>query len=263
MRLDKYMCSSGLADSRTRAAELIKAGLVTVNGRRILKPSFEADIFENVKVTGSIHEYVGRGGMKLERAMDYFNISCENKKCVDIGASTGGFTDCLLKRGADEVWAIDSGHGQLAEKLRGDRRVNNLEGFNARNLSVRDIGGAADIAVCDVSFISQTYIHSNVYEILADGGYFITLIKPQFECGRNGVGKNGIVKNDDIRRKAVLNVLNSLILHSLRPLGVIRSPIPGGDGNIEYLTSAVKCCVGEISSELNADELLRSIDKVE
>ena len=234
MRLDLYLASSGLAKSRSYAGELIKKGLVTVDGKVVTKPSFAVD-GENVRVSGEIHPFVGRGGMKLEGALSAFAIDVTDLTVIDVGASTGGFTDCVLKRGASRVIAVDSGHGQLDPSLVNDKRVINMEGFNARDISPETIGEFCDMAVCDLSFISQTYIIDNVYSVLKDGGIFITLIKPQFECGKEALSKGGIVRDKKQHRKAVEKVLGFAEKVGFTAVDIIRSPIEGGDGNEEFL----------------------------
>lgn len=235
MRLDKYLAENGYADSRTRAAQMIEAGLIRVNGTVQKKSSFDVPVGATVEANGELIPYVSRGGLKLKGALDAFKLSPKGMICADIGASTGGFTDCLLQEGAVKVYAIDSGRDQLHEKLRADPRVVSMESFNARNLTLAHLGEAMDLAVTDVSFISQTLLHAPIASILKDGGIFVSLIKPQFEAGRENLGKGGIVKNPQTRREAARRVLASAMSTGLNPIAVIASPITGGDGNIEYL----------------------------
>ncbi|MBO5778391.1 MAG: TlyA family RNA methyltransferase [Clostridia bacterium] len=235
MRLDKYLAENGFADSRTRAAQMIAAGLIQVNGILQKKPSYDLPDDAVVEVVGELLPYVSRGGLKLKGALDTFGISPKGMISADIGASTGGFTDCLLQEGAIKVYAIDSGKDQLHEKLRGDSRVVSMESFNARNLTLTHLGEAVDIAVTDVSFISQTLLHGAIASILKDGGIFLSLIKPQFEVGRENLGKGGIVKNPKARREAARRVMTSAMTVGLAPIAITVSPITGGDGNIEYL----------------------------
>lgn len=235
MRLDKYLAEHALADSRTRAAQMIGAGLIKVNGILQKKPSFDVPEGATVEVTGDLLPYVSRGGLKLKGALDAFGIRPDGMICADIGASTGGFTDCLLQEGAVKVYAIDSGRDQLHEKLRADPRVVSMESFNARGLTPARLGEQVDLAVTDVSFISQTLLHEAIASILKDGGVFVSLIKPQFEAGRENLGKGGIVKNPKVRREAARRVLASAIAAGLAPIAVTASPITGGDGNVEYL----------------------------
>ena len=244
MRIDLYLTKNGYADSRTRAQRLIAAGLVRLDGKTVRRPSEEVD-------EGAVHclevgrdiPYVGRGGCKLEAARDAFALDATGAWALDIGASTGGFTDCLLRRGAVRVYAIDSGSGQLAASLRADDRVVNIEKCNARHLNAAHLDaffaahGGADLIVMDVSFISQTCILPVLPPLLAENGRIVTLIKPQFEVGREGIGKGGIVREDKWRRAAVERVTEGAALVGLSPVELIRSPIEGGDGNVEYL-----CC---------------------
>ena len=242
MRIDVYLTQYGHAPSRARAQQLIEAGKVTVDGTVVSKHSFSLD--ETLPHTVGIGEdipYVGRGGCKLEAALDAFGLDVKGAWALDIGASTGGFTDCLLRRGAARVYAIDSGSGQLAPALAQDARVVNIEKCNARYLTPDLLGaefeahGGADVIVMDVSFISQTYIHPVFLSHLRRGGCVVTLIKPQFEVGREGLGKGGIVREPRFRRAAVDRVLESARVVGLTPVRVIPSPIEGGDGNLEYL----------------------------
>ena len=236
MRLDLYLVEKGLVSSRTEAKGFITASAVKVNGKIITKPAFDVlNESAEIVIDKSSKKYVSRGGLKLEAALDAFKIDVKNKSAIDIGASSGGFTDCLLLHGAESVIAIDSGTAQLVESLKTDPRVISIENYNARYMRREDLPYVPDLAVMDVSFISATYIMPAIKETLAPGSDFICLIKPQFEVGRSGLGKGGIVKNEKIRNDAVKKVIdfaNSLgfVCHS-----VIESPIIGGDGNVEFL----------------------------
>ncbi len=232
MRLDRYIAEMGLAPSRTRAEKLISSCCVTVDGCVVTKPSFDVPADALVEVSDN-ERFVGRGGYKLEGALDAFSVSVEGLNMIDVGASTGGFTDCLLQRGAASVLCVDSGRGQLHEKLLLDPRVRSIEGYNARNIS-SDIG-IFDGAVMDVSFISQTLIIPSLVNVISDGGIFISLIKPQFEAGRAALGKGGIVKDAASRRAAATRVCMCAQEHGLCLMGMTVSPILGGDGNTEYL----------------------------
>ncbi len=236
IRIDVFLAQNGFAKSRESARRSIEAGLVTVDGLAIKKASIKIDesIEHKVVCTDSL-PYVGRGGLKLEAALDSFNVDPQGKVCVDIGASTGGFTDCLLKRGALKVYAIDSGRDQLDKDLRQDPRVVSLEGVNARFINTDIVPQKADIIVMDVSFISQTLIVPRLHQLLAEDGVFVTLIKPQFECGRDAIGKGGIIKQARYRLSAVRRVTACCIENGLYLSDLIRSPIVGGDGNIEFL----------------------------
>ena len=234
MRLDLYLYENGLAKSRTAGKLLIEKGLVLVNGAVAYKASTDID-GETVTVTGEAVEYVSRGGLKLAAALDSFDISVEGAKCLDIGASTGGFTDCLLRHGAGSVLCVDCGHGQLDPRIASDPRVTSLEGFNARDIAPENVGVGFDVVTIDVSFISQTLIHDAVSTVIKTGGTFISLIKPQFEVGRENVSRGGIVKRDELRRFAIDKVCASAAGCGFITAGVIDSPIEGGDGNREFL----------------------------
>ena len=240
MRLDVYLFESGEAESRTEAKNFITAGGVTVNGKVINKPSFDVSGEESIIVDKSSKKYVSRGGLKLEGALFEFDIDVASRDAIDVGASSGGFTDCLLKHGAGRVVAVDSGEGQMVDSLRRDQRVTVVENYNARYMKKEDLPFVPTLAVMDVSFISATYIIGPLAECLPDGADFICLIKPQFEVGKSGLSKGGIVKDEKIRRAAV----DKVTLYA-RSVGfclkkVIDSPIEGGDGNKEYLAHFVK-----------------------
>lgn len=262
MRLDVYLTAHSYAPSRTRAQELISGGYVTVNGKNIRKPSYDMDISceYTIDITGRPHPYVGRGGLKLEAALQTFSVSVTGAVCADIGASTGGFTDCLLRHGASRVFAVDAGVDQLDASLRADARVVNLERTNARNLTPEMFGCLCDVAVADVSFISQTYILPNIHSVLRTGGIYIGLIKPQFECGRQALDRHGIVKDAEMHLAAIRRVLSSASAVGLRCQSVMASPITGGDGNREFLY----CCVrGDTAEPLSfSDAELRKMSKV-
>ena len=236
IRADVFLVNEGYSRSREQAQRSIEAGLVIIDGRTVKKSSEKIDeTLEHSVTCENTVAYVGRGGLKLEAALDGFRISPESTVCFDIGASTGGFTDCLLKRGAVKVYAIDSGRDQLAAELRADPRVTSIEGMNARFLSFEDVGSLADIIVMDVSFISQTLILPRFPVLMNEGGKVVTLIKPQFECGRGALGKGGIVRKPEHRLNAVRRVVEAAKDNGLHLHGLIRSPIEGGDGNVEFL----------------------------
>lgn len=234
MRLDKLIFARGLAPSRSRAAALISEGAVTVDGRPASRPSEDVGDDAAIEIDNEGLHYVGRGAYKLLGALDAFKVDARGAVAADIGASTGGFTQVLLERGASRVYAVDSGRDQLAPQLRADPRVCVMEGCNARGLSRGDIG-TVDIVVMDVSFISQALLYPAVCDILREGGDFISLIKPQFEVGREHIGGGGIVRDRRAREAAVLNLLETAADFGLAASSLIRSPIEGGDGNIEYL----------------------------
>ena len=235
MRIDVYLFQIGLASSRTDAKRMISEGEVYVNGKRVLKPSLDVSEADGVTVKGGQKKYVSRGGLKLEAALREFSVNAEGKLCIDIGASSGGFTDCLLQNGAEHVIALDSGSLQLVDSLRNDGRVTCVENYNARYLNLRDLIYKPEIAVMDVSFISATYIIKPIYDCLADGADFICLVKPQFEVGKSGLSKGGIVKDDKLRMSAVNKVIDFSKNTGFTFVSFTKSPIEGGDGNIEYL----------------------------
>ena len=235
MRLDSFLADSGACDSRTDAKNFILAGAVQVDGKVVKKPSFEVFGAENICVDKSSKKYVSRGGLKLEGALRAFNIDPAGTVALDVGASSGGFTDCLLQKGAERVIAVDSGYGQIVEKLRFDERVTVIENYNARYMKPSDFDCIPNLAVMDVSFISAKLIIPAVYSVLADKGIFICLIKPQFEVGRSGLNKKGLVKNDSLRKASVDDVTSFASHIGFITVSVIESPIVGGDGNVEYL----------------------------
>ncbi len=241
MRVDVYLAAAGYTQSRKKAQDLIDAGVVKIDGVIVKKSSLAInEAVEHDVVIEQPFLYVSRGGVKLEAALNAFGVNVNHKKALDVGASTGGFTDCLLKRGAKEVYAIDAGIDQLHESLRNDKRVHSIEHFNARELTPSITDGECDIAVADVSFISQTYIIAQIASCLRDGASFISLIKPQFEAGRAALGKNGVVTNSAYRFLAAKRVISFAVENGFDCVGLIRSPIEGGDGNVEYLAHFVK-----------------------
>ena len=236
MRLDQYLAEAGLLSSRSKAKTMITEGAVYVDGRQVKKPSFDVSGLEDkVTVDMSKKEYVSRGGVKLKGALTTFGISVEGRKCLDIGASSGGFTDCLLKHGASHVIAVDSGVGQLVHSVANDSRVTVKEHYNARYMKREDLEYLPSLVVMDVSFISATYIIPAIAEVTEQGAEFVCLIKPQFEVGRAGLSKGGIVRDDKARLSAVEKVIAFAEKEGFRLRGKITSPIPGGDGNIEFL----------------------------
>ena len=237
-RADVYLSRAGWFSSRERAQNAIAEGAVTVDGEVVKKSSKQIDetVGHDVRIGSGVCLYASRGGLKLESAVERFGLADEIKGayCVDIGASTGGFTDCLLTYGAAHVWAVDCGSGQIVPRLRADDRVTVIENFNARRLGPDDVGGVHRIVTMDVSFISQTLIYPNVRSVLARGGALISLIKPQFECGRQALGKNGIVRDSRVRSAAIEKCRQAAALERMTMMGAVESPIRGGDGNIEY-----------------------------
>ncbi len=241
MRVDVYLTVMGHVSSRKKAQDLIDGGAVTIDGAVVKKSSVSVneEIPHEVKIE-QLFRYVSRGGMKLEGALNAFRINVNRKKAVDVGASTGGFTDCLLQRGVARVICVDSGIGQLHESLRKDPRVVSVEHFNARDLNETVTEGPCDLAVADVSFISQTYLIPGIVSVLKEGGEFVSLIKPQFEAGKSALGKGGIVRSSAYRYLAIKRVLECAQVCGLDCMGVIPSPIEGGDGNREYLAYFIK-----------------------
>ena len=235
MRLDVFICCRGLCSSRTEAKENILSGMVYVNGKPITKASYSVDESDSVKLVGEARKYVSRGGLKLEGAISAFEINAKDSLALDVGASSGGFTDCLLKHGAKHVIAVDSGSGQLCDSIRNDERVTSIENYNARFMKAEDLEYIPTLAVMDVSFISSTLIIPAVFSVLSDGGVFILLVKPQFEVGKSGIGKGGIVKSAALRERALSDVISFAQSCGFKLIGTITSPIEGGDGNVEYL----------------------------
>lgn len=237
-RIDKLLVDRGLAESRTKAQALIMSGVVLVNEQRVDKPSQQFDTNSVVRLKGGddpTSRYVGRGGLKLEAALREFQIDVTGLTCLDVGASTGGFTDCLLQHGAKKVVAIDVGHNQLDWRLRNDPRVEVREGVNARYLQPEDFVEKFQLAVMDLSFISATKVLPAIVPLLIENGWIITLIKPQFEVGRGEVGSGGIVRDAAKRVRAVEEVNEAAIALGLKLVNVIESPIQGAEGNVEFL----------------------------
>ncbi len=236
MRLDLYLVEKGFAGSRTEAKRIILENGVAVKGKAINKPAFDISPEETeISVAENTKKYASRGGFKLECAISAFDFTVKDKLAIDVGAPSGGFTDCLLQNGARHVISVDSGCGQLAEFLRCDKRVTVIEKYNARYMKREDFEYVPNLAVMDVSFISATYIIPALYGVLADNADFICLIKPQFEVGRSAIGKNGIVKDEKERKYAIEKVTAFAKAEGFTLVGVITSAIEGGDGNIEYL----------------------------
>lgn len=235
-RLDIILVKQGFAPSREKARAILMAGNVFVNGQREDKAGTTFDESKiHIAVKGNSLRYVSRGGMKLEKAMELFPIMLVHMICMDIGASTGGFTDCMLQNGADLVYAVDVGHGQLAWKLRNDERVVCLERTNFRYLTPEDINNQIDFASVDVSFISLTKILIPARNLLRDRGHMVCLIKPQFEAGRDKVGKKGVVRDAAVHREVICKVIDYADLVGFVMKGLTYSPIKGPEGNIEYL----------------------------
>lgn len=237
-RIDKLLVRCGLAETRTKAQALVMAGVVLVDEQRVEKPSDTVPPHASIRIKGGddpVSRYVGRGGLKLEAALREFEIEVSGLSCLDVGASTGGFTDCLLQHGATSVISLDVGHNQIDWRLRTDERVEVREGINARHLTPDDFGLKFDLAVMDVSFISATKIMPALPALLKDDGRLIVLIKPQFEVGRGEVGKGGIVRDPEKHARVIEEVNAAARELGLEVRNVIQSPIHGADGNVEFL----------------------------
>ncbi len=240
LRLDRYLIERGLVESREKGQALILAGSVLVNGQKVEKAGALVPADADIRILGDQLPYVSRGGLKLEAALRHFNILVEGRTALDIGASTGGFTDCLLQRGCRKVYAVDVGYGQMAWKLRQDPRVVLIERTNIREIGPGIIHEQADIAVIDVSFISLEKVIPSVDRFLRPAASVIALIKPQFEVGRGRVGKGGIVRDEAAREEAKDRIAVFFTAQGFEVRGVIPSPITGQDGNVEYLLYAVR-----------------------
>ena len=239
-RLDILLVNKGLIESRERAKTMIMAGKVFVDGQRVDKAGEKVSIESNIECKGEKLPYVSRGGLKLEKAIKTYDISLQDKVCTDIGASTGGFTDCMLQNGAKKVFSIDVGYGQFAWKLRTDERVVCMERTNIRYVTEEDLGMLCDFASIDVSFISLKKIMDATLGILGSKGEVVALIKPQFEAGREKVGKKGVVREKETHIEVVEDIINFLKDKGLNILGVNFSPIKGPEGNREYLVYFTK-----------------------
>ncbi len=240
MRLDIYMAENNLAPSRERAKQLIKAAFVKVNGKTCTKPSFDVTHSDSIEADGSSMSYVGRGLLKLEGAFDAFGLDVSGRVCADIGASTGGFTQCMLQRGARLVYAVDVGHDQLHESLARDKRVINMEGVNARYLTPESFGEPPQFMSVDLSFISLTLVMPPLAACLADGGEMAVLIKPQFEAGKAALNKNGLVRDKKDHLRVLASMTELFKAAGLVTAAVVPSSVRGGDGNIEYLAHLKK-----------------------
>ena len=234
-RLDVLMVQRNLAESREKAKALIMSGIVYVNGQKEDKAGTSFEETVQMEVRGSTLKYVSRGGLKLEKAMSRFGVQLAGKVCMDVGASTGGFTDCMLQNGAVKVYAVDVGHGQLAWKLRNDDRVICMEKTNIRYVTPEDIGDRIEFSSIDVSFISLTKVLGPVKQLLTDNGQVVCLIKPQFEAGREKVGKKGVVREKSVHLEVIEMVSDYARSIGFGILGLEFSPIKGPEGNIEYL----------------------------
>ncbi len=248
-RLDTAVFELSLAPTREKAKALIMAGSVYVNGQKATKAGDTVSENDIVELKGETQRYVSRGGYKLEKAIDRFGISLKGSVCIDMGSSTGGFTDCMLQNGATKVYSVDVGHGQLDWKLRNDSRVVVMERTNVRYLNPEDITDEIDFISIDVSFISLRLVLPVAADILKNGGSIVCLIKPQFEAGKEKVGKNGVVKDPKVHTEVSVNIAEFAESIGLSPAGFEFSPITGPKGNIEYLIYLKKTDAPSISSE--------------
>lgn len=257
-RLDIILVQKGLCESRERAKSSIMAGLVYVNGERADKAGINYSLNSLIELRENLNPFVSRGGLKLDKAIQYFGIELKGKQTIDVGASTGGFTDCMLKNGAVKVVAIDVGYGQLAWTLRNDKRVKNFERTNIRYVKPDDIGIYADFASIDVSFISLKKVLPPVRELLdQEHGEILCLIKPQFEAGRDKVGKHGVVRDITVHRQVAEDVISFAVGIGFYLKGLSYSPIKGPEGNIEYL-----CYLSLNSGNSDLQEILPVINEV-
>ena len=256
-RLDVLLVRKGYFQSREKARGSIMAGMVNVNGNREDKPGcrFEEDC--EIEIRQNINPYVSRGGLKLEKAISTFGINLQGKKAMDVGASTGGFTDCMLKNGATKVFAVDVGYGQLAWELRNDERVINMERTNIRYVKPEEISDLVDFASIDVSFISLKKVLPVVYQLLNSEGEVLCLIKPQFEAGREKVGKHGVVRNIEVHREVVEGIIDFAQKTGFIIKGLTYSPIKGPEGNIEYLLHLSK-----IEDQANLSDIESMVQEV-
>lgn len=255
-RLDVLLVKRGLAESREKAKAVIMSGIVYVDGQKEDKAGQTFADTANIEVRGSTLKYVSRGGLKLEKAMECFDVSVKDKVCMDIGASSGGFTDCMLQNGAKKVYAVDVGHGQLAWKLRNDTRVVVMEKTNIRYVKPDDIGESIDFASIDVSFISLSKVLPAAYNLLGECGEIVALIKPQFEAGREKVGKKGVVREKSTHIEVIQNCFayakeNGFFVRELE-----FSPVKGPEGNIEYLYHLVKS--GDVDSDIDIEAIVNT-----
>lgn len=256
IRLDIAVYEQGYAPSREKAKAIIMAGQVYVNNQKVDKAGFELKDGDTLEVRGNTLKYVSRGGLKLEKAMQCFPIDLNGNICMDVGASTGGFTDCMLMNGASKVYSIDVGYGQLAWKLRCDERVVNLERTNFRYVDDTLIKDAIDFASVDVSFISLKLIFPNLHKLLKPGAYAVCLIKPQFEAGKDKVGKKGVVRDKTVHLEVVDRVMHEAVEAGFSVLGLDFSPVKGPEGNIEYLMWISSNEEPYISENISAAEIV-------
>ena len=259
-RLDVLLIERGFFDSREKAKAVIMAGEVFVNGQREDKAGSKFDKEADIEVKGKALRYVSRGGLKLEKAVEVYKLDLADKVCIDIGSSTGGFTDCMLQNGAAKVYAIDVGTNQLAWKLREDRRVVSMEKTNIRYVTEDDLPEKADFASVDVSFISLTKVLKAAVNLLNTDAEMVCLIKPQFEAGREKVGKKGVVRDFSVHKEVIKLVINFALSLNFLIKGLTFSPVKGPEGNIEYLLYIQK--KNEIVNKTMIDKILSEVDRV-
>lgn len=263
-RLDVLLYEKGFAESREKAKAVIMSGIVYVDNQKADKPGTCYNAESKIEVRGSTLKYVSRGGLKLEKAIDVFNIDLSGCVTMDIGASHGGFTDCMLQNGAKKVFAIDVGYGQLVWKLRNDERVVNLERTNFRYVTREQITEDVDFFSVDVSFISLKLILPVARNFLKDGGKAVCLIKPQFEAGRENVGKKGVVRDPRVHARVISDIIDFVLKNGFSVLGLDFSPVKGPEGNIEYLLYLQRSDSVEHNIDINIDELVdKSHDKLD
>ena len=255
-RLDIALFERGLAPSREKAKAIIMSGIVYVNNQKSDKAGKEIKEDDVIEVRGSTLKYVSRGGLKLEKAMKCFPIDLNDKICMDVGASTGGFTDCMLMNGAAKVYSVDVGYGQLAWKLRTDSRVVNLERTNFRYITREQVPDRIDFSSVDVSFISLKHIFPNLNSLLSENGQAVCLIKPQFEAGREKVGKKGVVSDLKTHLEVVEKIITMAVENGFSVCGLTFSPVKGPEGNIEYLIYLVKSPEPCVSTDIDAPALV-------
>ena len=256
IRLDTAVFEAGLADSREKAKAMIMEGIVFVNNQKEDKPGTQIRSDSKIEVRGEKLPFASRGGLKLDKAVKVFGIELKDKICMDVGASHGGFTDCMLQNGAKKVYSVDVGYGQLVWKLRNDPRVINMERTNIRYVTPAQIEDKLDFASVDVSFISLSLVVPVVRQLLKDGGEIMCLIKPQFEAGKGKVGKKGVVREPEIHREVIEKIIDLMYQNKFRIIGLDYSPIKGPEGNIEYLIYAAKYDSAVPSDEFDVGKLV-------
>ncbi|MBQ9845761.1 MAG: TlyA family RNA methyltransferase [Oscillospiraceae bacterium] len=261
IRLDQYVFEEGYTESRQRAQALIMAGIVYVNNQKVDKAGYMVKDTDKVEVRGKDLKYVSRGGYKLEKAIELYNLDLTDRTCMDIGASTGGFTDCMLQNGAKKVYAVDVGYGQLAWKLRTDERVVNFEKTNIRNVTAEDLEEKINFFSVDVSFISLKHIFPVAYAISTDDVIGACLVKPQFEAGKEKVGKKGVVRDSAVHKEVIINVMDYANQNGFFVKELTFSPIKGPEGNIEFLIVITKNEQDSLIGEEQVDMVVNEAKK--